>query len=87
MKKTNIRDLIPNERSKICGFVEAIRKTKNNYFVVVRDRSQSIQVYINVKENPEMVTTIDSINVESTVKLLAISERASINNHHWKYHC
>lgn len=44
MKKTNIRDLIPNERSKICGFVEAIRKTKNNYFVVVRDRSQSIQV-------------------------------------------
>lgn len=73
MEKTNIRDLIPNERSKICGFVEAIRKTKNNYFVVVRDRSQSIQVYINVKENPEMIKTIDSINVESTVEVIGIA--------------
>ncbi len=73
MKKTNIRDLIPNERSKICGFVEAIRKTKNNYFVVVRDRSQSIQVYINVKENPELIKTIDSINVESTVEVIGIA--------------
>lgn len=73
MKKTNIRDLIPNKRSKICGFVEAIRKTKNNYFVVLRDRSQSIQLYINVKENPEMVKTIDSINLESTVEVIGIA--------------
>lgn len=73
MEKTNIRDLIPNEYSKICGFVEAIRKTKNNYFVVVRDRSKSIQVYINVKENPEMVKTIDSINVESTVEVIGVA--------------
>lgn len=73
MEKTNIMDLIPNKRSKICGFVEAIRKTKNNYFVVLRDRSQSIQLYINVKENPEMVKTIDSINVESTVEVIGIA--------------
>ena len=73
MEKTNIRDLIPNECSKICGFVEAIRKTKNNYFVVVRDRSQSIQLYINVKENPEMVKTIDSINVESTIEVIGVA--------------
>jgi len=72
MKKTSIKDLIPSERAKICGFVDTIRKTKNNYFVIIRDRTQSIQVYINVKENPEMVKTIDSINLESTVEIVGI---------------
>lgn len=73
MKQTNIADLVPNQQSKICGFVENIRKTKNNYFVIVRDRTKSIQVYINVKENPEMISTIDSINLESTVEIVGFA--------------
>ena len=77
MKKTNIVDLVPNELSKICGFVETIRKTKNNYFVVIRDRTKSIQVYINVKEKPELVKIIDSINLESTLEIIGIANMNS----------
>lgn len=72
MKKTDIKDLIPNKRSKICGFVEKIRKTKNNYFVIVRDRTKSIQVYLNVKENSEMISIIDTITLESTVEIIGV---------------
>lgn len=74
MERTNIRDLIPNKRTKISGFVEAIRKTKNNYFVIVRDRTQIIQIYISVKENPEMVDIINSINLESTVEVIGMAQ-------------
>lgn len=73
MKRTSIVDLVPNELSKICGFVETIRKTKSNYFVVIRDRTKSIQVYINVKEKPELVKIIDTINLESTLEIIGIA--------------
>ena len=70
MERTNIAELVPNRKARICGFVKNIRKTKNNYFVIVRDRTKSIQVYINVKEHPEMVATIDSLNLESTIEVV-----------------
>lgn len=72
MERTNIKDLMPSARSKICGFVESVRKTKNNYFVIVRDRTESIQVYLNVKEKPDMISIIDSVNLESTVEIKGI---------------
>lgn len=70
MKRSYISELVPGTEAKICGFVDRIRLTKNNCFIIIRDCTGNIQVYIDIKENPSMVATATSLTLESTVEVI-----------------
>ncbi len=66
------------ERVKICGWMENVREVGSNFaFVVVRDFYGTTQVVI---ENEEMLSTVKSVNKESTISVEGtVRERASKN--------
>ena len=79
MKRTNISNLKVGETQKICGFVDTIRRMKRNQFVIVRDHTGKIQLYIDRKRNPEIASKIDSLTVESTIEVIGtIVENSSV---------
>lgn len=81
MNRSYISELVPGTEAKICGFVDKVRITKNNCFVVVRDYTGSIQVYINIKENPKMATTANTLALESTVEVTGyVSSNSAVKN-------
>lgn len=79
MKRTNISNLKVGETQKICGFVDTLRRMKRNQFVIVRDHTGKVQLYIDRKRNPEIASKIDSLTVESTIEVIGtIVENASV---------
>ena len=70
MKRTTISNLKVGETQKICGFVDTLRRMKRNQFVIVRDHTGKVQLYIDAKENPEIADKIDSLTVESTIEVI-----------------
>ncbi len=79
MKRTNISNLKVGETQKICGFVDTIRRMKRNQFVIVRDHTGKIQLYIDRKRTPEIASKIDSLTVESTIEVIGtIVENSSV---------
>lgn len=70
MKRTTISNLKVGETQKICGFVDTIRRMKRNQFVIVRDHTGMVQLYVDSKENPEIASMIDSLTVESTIEVI-----------------
>lgn len=79
MKRTNISNLKVGETQKICGFVDTIRRMKRNQFVIVRDHTGMVQLYIDSKGNPEIASMIDSLTVESTIEVIGtIVENTSV---------
>lgn len=61
MKRTLIRELKPEEYSKISGWALKIRDTKYMVFIVLQDRSGKIQVSIDKKNNEELVKKLEGV--------------------------
>ena len=78
--RTVISNLKIGESQKICGFVDTIRRMKRNQFVIVRDHTGKVQLYIDTKENPELAYKIDSLTLESTIEVVGtVVENTSVN--------
>ena len=67
MKRTLIRELKPEEYSKISGCALKIRDTKYMVFIVLQDRSGKIQVSIDKKNNEELVKKLEGVLASSVL--------------------
>lgn len=77
MKRTLIRELKPEEQSKISGWALKIRDTKYMVFIVLQDRSGKIQVSIDKKNNEELVKKLEGVLASSILSFtgkMALSE-------------
>ena len=68
MKRILINNLKENETSKISGWAKKIRNTKYMYFIVLEDRSGSIQVSIEKENNKEMCDKLEGILSDSIIE-------------------
>ena len=69
MNRTWITAAQANVPVKIEGFLERIRNTRTMAFLVVRDRSGSLQVTIEKERHPEWADLLDQLTPESVVSL------------------
>ena len=69
MKRTWITAAQTNAPVKIEGFLERIRNTRTMAFLVVRDRSGSLQATIEKEQHPEWAELLDHLTPESVVSL------------------
>ena len=68
MKRTLINNLKEKEISKISGWAKKIRNTKYMYFIVLQDRSGSIQVSIEKEANKEMCNKLENVLSDSIIE-------------------
>ena len=68
MERCLISNLKENEESKISGWAKKIRDTKYMIFVVLEDRSGSIQVSIEKENNKELVEKMTGLLVDSVLE-------------------
>lgn len=61
MERTLIKELKEDEKTVIKGHINKIRDTKYMYFIILEDRSGSIQVSIEKENNEEMVKKLDGV--------------------------
>ncbi|NLI53372.1 MAG: aspartate--tRNA(Asn) ligase [Clostridiales bacterium] len=69
MKRTLIQQARPEEPVLIQGFVEHIRNTRKMAFLVLRDRSGSLQATIEKELHPEWTGLLDALTPESVVSV------------------
>ena len=69
MNRTWITEAQTNAPVKIEGFLERIRNTRTMAFLVMRDRSGSLQVTIEKEQHPEWTELLDQLTPESVVSL------------------
>lgn len=69
MNRTLITAAQTNVPVKIEGFLERIRNTRTMAFLIVRDRSGSLQVTIEKEQHPEWTELLDHLTPESVVSL------------------
>ncbi|HWQ97790.1 MAG TPA: aspartate--tRNA(Asn) ligase [Clostridia bacterium] len=69
MKRILIQQAPLNEPVRIEGFLERIRNTRHMAFLVVRDRSGSLQATIEKQQHPEWEQLLESLTTESVVSL------------------
>ena len=67
MKRTLINELPENEEKMISGWAEKIRDTKYMIFVILKDRSGSIQVSIDKEKNKDIVAALNGILANSVL--------------------
>ena len=68
MKRTLIKNLVENKETKISGFATKIRDTKYMIFVILRDRTGSIQVSIDKANNEEICNQLNGIIAGSVLE-------------------
>ena len=68
MIRTLINELKENEESKISGWAKKIRDTKYMYFIVLQDRSGTIQVSIEKEGNDELTSKLDGVLADSIIE-------------------
>ena len=61
MERTLIKELKEDEKTVIKGHINKVRDTKYMYFIILEDRSGSIQVSIEKENNEEMVKKLDGV--------------------------
>ena len=69
MNRTIITKARVDEPVLIEGFLEHVRNTRYMAFLVVRDRSGSLQVTIEKTSHPEWMELLDTLTVESVVSI------------------
>ena len=67
MERKLINNLIEEETTKISGWAEKIRDTKYMVFVVLKDRSGSIQVSIDKENNKNIVEKLEGVLANSVL--------------------
>ena len=68
MIRTLINDLKENEETKISGWAKKIRDTKYMYFIILQDRSGSIQVSIEKEGNDNLTSKLDGVLTDSIIE-------------------
>lgn len=68
MKRTLINNLKENEEAKISGWAKKIRNTKYMYFIILEDRTGSIQVSIEKENNNEMCEKLEGVLSDSILE-------------------
>ncbi len=68
MIRTLITNLKENEECKISGWATKIRNTKYMYFIILKDRSGSIQVSIEKENNKEMCEQLEGVLSDSIIE-------------------
>lgn len=67
MERVLINELKENESSKISGWADVIRDTKYMVFVILKDRSGSIQVSIDKEKDKEIIEKLSGILANSVL--------------------
>ena len=70
MNRTLINELKENKEAKISGWAKKIRNTKYMYFIILEDRSGSIQVSIEKETNKEMCEKLDGVLSDSIIEFV-----------------
>lgn len=70
MKRIYIKDIVYDTEIKIAGFIEKIREPKNMVFLVLKDKTGSIQVTINKEENPALAEKLQGIIAQSVITVV-----------------
>ena len=65
----NLSDFVDSE-VKVCGFVEKIRVMKRNQFLVLRDQTGKVQLYIDSYQNSELAAIVEGLTEESTIQAI-----------------
>ena len=68
MVRTLINNLKENELTKISGWAKKIRNTKYMYFIILEDRSGSIQVSIEKENNEDMCNKLEGVLSDSIIE-------------------
>ena len=68
MERNLINNLVENEETKISGWAKKVRDTKYMIFVVLEDRSGSIQVSIDKEKNADIVKDMEGILPDSVLE-------------------
>ena len=68
MKRILINELVENEESKISGFASKIRDTKYMIFVILKDRTGSIQVSLDKGTQEELCKELDGVIAGSVIE-------------------
>ena len=69
MKRTFIADVNAGEKVKIAGFVENCRNKKARAFLVIRDITGKVQVYVEKEGNDELAANVDQLTIDSVVTI------------------
>ena len=69
MKRTFIADVKPGEQVKIAGFVENCRNKKARAFLVIRDMTGKVQVYVEKEGNEALAAVVDQLTIDSVVTI------------------
>jgi len=72
MKRTLVKELssLEGETVKVCGWVQILRSQKRMQFLIIRDRTGSVQAILERVKNPTLSAVIDDLTVESTVEVI-----------------
>lgn len=68
MERKLINSLVENEETKISGWAKKVRDTKYMIFVVLEDRSGSIQVSIDKEKNVDIVKDMEGVLPDSVLE-------------------
>ena len=68
MKRVLINNLVEEEETKISGWAKKVRDTKYMIFVVLEDRSGSIQVSIDKENNKDLVKEMEGVLPDSVLE-------------------
>ena len=77
MKRTLIKELEEEKESIIKGHITKIRDTKYMFFIILEDRSGSIQVSIEKENNEEMCKKLEGVFVIE--KNIILDKRLTFN--------
>jgi len=67
MKRTYIKDIVPETEVKLSGWIERIRNPKNMIFIVLKDITGQIQITIDKAANPEMTEKLSNVIANSVI--------------------
>jgi len=79
MKRSYIANIKLGERNKIQGFVENIRNKSKFAFIVVKDITGKLQIFIDKEKYPELAAQVDKLTIQSVVTFEGdVIENASV---------
>ena len=70
MNRTLIKDIQPNQKVKVQGFVENCRNKRKIAFIVVRDISSKVQITVDKESMPNLVEIVDKITLDSVITVV-----------------
>ena len=73
MKRTLIKNVIPEKEVLISGWVENFRDKKSMIFIVLKDISGKIQITIEKEKYPELVKKLEGVIVNSVLSVQGVA--------------